>query len=541
MKFTRRAFVLASAIGISPLYSWPSSQALPTNTAQFNSIAATEKNLAFSMTSPKPVRLIGFPVFADATQAQNGIVLYSGPAEKNKPVTIPRIEKNIDRLFWKFILFDSTANTAISPASFATDLGAIPAEKPPMDWPKSIKGATCPVDVADLKLLGVRHCHLNIALNLLLQSSEPKDKSKPENSDAYFRIVDGQKIHFNARYVRSLDKSIRELSDAGINTVAVLLNYLHHLTPLTHPRTDLRQTPTHIGAFNLSNTEGLNAYRACVEFLSDRYGVPQRTNGFLGGFIIGNELQSHWQWHNFGEATLAEIVRQYADELRIAWTSVRNTGSSLPVFASFDHFWNQGFSKNANRHQSGKAFLDELASLTNAEGAFPWHIAWHPYPENLFKPAFWKDKTATFAEDSPRITFKNLEVLAEYMQKPQMQYQGKSRRLILSEQGFHAGKTAETEQLQAAAYALAYRRLLQIPTVEAFILHRQMDALGEGGLLLGIWPATGTSSTKRPIWDVVKHIDTVDWKTHCDFALHIAGMKTWEENTIKHGPFPEKN
>ena len=39
--------------------------------------------------------------------------------------------------------------------------------------------------------------------------------------------------------------------------------------------------------------------------------------------------------------------------------------------------------------------------------------------------------------DTPRITFKNLEVLTEYLRRPELLYKGQPRRVILSEQGFH--------------------------------------------------------------------------------------------------------
>ena len=123
-----------------------------------------------------------------------------------------------------------------------------------------------------------------------------------------------------------------------------------------------------------------------------------------------------------------------------------------------------------------------------------------------------------------------------------MLYGGKPRRLILSEQGFHAGDTVQSEQIQAAAYALAYRKLSQIPEVQAFILHRQVDAPSEGGLKLGIWPSTGPGSgkQKRVLWDVVKTADTPQWQQASNFALPIVGMQEWAEAKPRAGPFPER-
>lgn len=113
-----------------------------------------------------------------------------------------------------------------------------------------------------------------------------------------------------------------------------------------------------------------------------------------------------------------------------------------------------------------------------------------------------------------------------------MQSGGKPRRLILSEQGFHAGDTAESERVQAAAFALAYHRLSQIPAVEAFILHRQADHPGEGGLKLGLWAsnADGQTRRKRMIWDVLRAADTPEWPQAVQFALPIIGMKNWPKS-----------
>jgi hypothetical protein len=93
--------------------------------------------------------------------------------------------------------------------------------------------------------------------------------------------------------------------------------------------------------------------------------------------------------------------------------------------------------------------------------------------------------------------------------------------------------------VQAAAYALAYRRISLIQGVEAFILHRHVDATGEGGLKLGIWPLTGTGpgKPKRPIWNVVKFADTPQWQKASNFALPIIGLQDWSQANPRSGPF----
>ena len=106
--------------------------------------------------------------------------------------------------------------------------------------------------------------------------------------------------------------------------------------------------------------------------------------------------------------------------------------------------------------------------------------------KDLGEPCFWKDKSATPADDSPRITFKNLEVLAQHMRQPELLYKGQPRRVILSEQGFHCPERADGERDQAAAYCAAYWKVAHLDGIDAFILHRHVDHAHEG-LNLGLW------------------------------------------------------
>ena len=481
-------------------------------------------------------RLLAFPVHGDAAHPDAGRLSWEGEVADQTKVNIPRMDGVADRLFQKFQLVDGSGK-AVGAERYADDLRQLNSSPTALAWPESIKGVSCPLDVKDLAELGVRHTHINVSAAALVLVAES------ERDEVFSRVVDGRRIWFNPHQVRALDRQIRELTEAKINAVGVVINPVHSPGVLTHPRTDLKNAPNKMGAFNLSNEEGLGHFRGMMEFLSDRYCRGDAAQGSVGGWIIGNEVQSTWEWHNMGAATTEQVARQYADELRIAWHSVRNAGAAVPVFASFDHFWAMALSKDSMRHRPGKVLLDALANLTDREGSFPWHVAQHPYPENLFQPRFWNDATATFTFDSPRVTFKNVEILAAYLRRPEILCDGKPRRLIFSEQGLHAGDTAESEQIQAAAYALAYRRLSQVPGVEAFILHRHVDAAQEGGLKLGIWPLTGTGpgKRKRPIWDVVKAADTEKWEAACRFALPIVGMADWSGAKPRCGPFGEKS
>ena len=507
---------------------------LADETASIRSASVTENNIDFIVRGVGPFQLLAFPLHADSTRADQGVNVWEGPLHGDTKIAVARLAGPVDRMFHKFQLFQHATGKAIGSQKYVDDLHSLNFTPPSLVWPASIKGASCPVDVKDLVELGVKHTHINLNAAAMIHLDES------QRDDAFSRVVDGRRIWLNPDTIRALDRTTRELTDAGINAVGVVTN--HGQTPgvLTHPMTDLKHAPNKMGAFNLTNDEGVLHFRALFEFITDRYCRGDRRYGSVGGWIVGNEVQSHWEWHNMGPATLAEVARQYADELRLAWLAVRNAKANVPVFASFDHFWAMPMSKNSTRHLAGRALIDALANLMAREGNFPWHVAQHPYPENLFQPKFWNDKTATFAYDSPRITFKNVEVLADYLRRKEMLCDGKPRRLIFSEQGLHAGDTPESELIQAAAYALAYRRISMTPGVEAFILHRQVDAAREGGLKLGIWPLTGTGvgKRKRPIWEVVKSADTPQWDSASRFALGIIGISDWSMAKPQAGPFP---
>jgi hypothetical protein len=168
----------------------------------------------------------------------------------------------------------------------------------------------------------------------------------------------------------------------------------------------------------------------------------------------------------------------------------------------------------------------------NGDLNFDWHVAYHPYPENLFEPRFWNDRTALPDPASPRITFKNLEVLTEYLRRPELLYRGQPRRVILSEQGFHTPDGPQGEAIQAAAFCYAYRKVAGLEGVDAFILHRHVDHPQEDGLRVGLRRYAPGAADPRPpkmIYECFRHADVPDWEEVFKFALPIIGIESWSE------------
>ena len=209
------------------------------------------------------------------------------------------------------------------------------------------------------------------------------------------------------------------------------------------------------------------------------------------------------------------------------WLAAHGIHPGIQLYISLDHHWSVQMGSNPLRGMPGRYFIETLNTLITAGGNFDWHVAFHPYPENLFDPRTWEDTSATASFDTKKITFKNIQILPAFLRQPRFLHKGKSRRVILSEQGFHSVDGVTGERDQAAAYAYAYYRVRHTGGIDAFILHRHVDHPSEGGLRLGL--RSRHDDGVRQIYDVFRRAATVGWPEAFKFALPIIGVKNWTE------------
>jgi hypothetical protein len=233
-----------------------------------------------------------------------------------------------------------------------------------------------------------------------------------------------------------------------------------------------------------------------------------------------------------GRVSMREFADAYLIAVRLAHDAVGRQSSWARVYISLDHHWNIRYpAGDAEQAFAGRAFVDYFAEQARSAGDFDWHLAFHPYPENLFEPRFWNDATARPTPETPRVTFKNLDVLTDYFGQPELLYNGQRRRIILSEQGFHTPDGPDGDTVQAAAYCYAYRKVAMNDDIDAFILHRHVDHPDEGGLRLGLRrriPGAVDPYPKKRIYDCFRAADTSDWESAFEFALPIVGLERWE-------------
>jgi hypothetical protein len=386
-------------------------------------------------------------------------------------------------------------------------------------------------DCDDAIQLGVQHATFNVMLPQLLTKT-PSEISLPGAQGTYW---------VNVKAIRSLDQKIRSLSHSGVLVYLILLNPVRSgVDPVwIHPNYD-QKNPNGYSAFSIDNASARDQLECLIRFLANRYGAgdPHRPQSFdygrVVGYIIGNEVNSHWWWHNRGDVPIDQFVADYAREVAIITRAVESHSPWARTYVSLEHHWTASHQpKSPNRCFGAKEFLLKFAEECRKNGDFRWHIAFHPYPENLFDPTFWDDARATESFDTPKLTFRNLAVLRDFLRQPQFLDRSLPRSIILSEQGFHWDTTDRGEQLQAAAYCYAFKIVDSMQGIDSFILHRHIDHPREGGLNLGLYKNTeGDKRIAKPesarlIRHCFQAAATSEQEEAFRFALPIVGLESW--------------
>jgi hypothetical protein len=383
--------------------------------------------------------------------------------------------------------------------------------------------------VDDALALGVKHAALNFNLAQLI------DPAGDPNNPSW--EAEGRLYHLQRGYLATMDRQIKALSDRGVIVNLIVLAYQSGNPAvdrvLIHPQC-ATNAPNRLGNFNTVTDEGRRWLTALLESCAERWARPDRKFGRVSGYIIGNEVNSHWWWANMGRVRMEEFADDYLRTVRRAHAAIRRQASWPRVYVSLEHHWNIRYPAGDEQQSfPARAFLDYFARQARGGGDFDWNVAFHPYPENLFEPRFWNDKSATTnVLTTPRITFKNIELLPEYLRRPELLFHGQPRRIILSEQGFHTPQGSDGELIQAAAYCYAYKKIERLDGVDAFILHRHVDHAGEGGLLLGLrslQPTGDEAQPKKKIYHCFRAADTPQWEQEFALALPVIGITNWNQ------------
>ncbi len=403
---------------------------------------------------------------------------------KNGTAMIVRFEGDRDRLLSRF-------ETDCGGVCFVTDFEkGVPAADYPYPQPETIK-ALGGADEEDIKTLGVHQTLLNISLTALM--------STVKNDDTEVYLYNGREYYIYKDAIEQNDRIITRAWKNGQLTTLILLNSPEQFGSkkeqalwdiALHPRYDWQARDAFLSAFDAVREEGNGYFCAFIDFLMRRYTRSDAKYGRIGGAIVSNEVDSSSVWNNCGETDVDTMTDEYCRTMREVWLLGRKYYASFRVYMSLDQFFYARYRPLEPLHTyKGRDIIDKVNAYGKQQGDFGWAIAYHPYPEDLRCPDFWNDRAPDFTFTTPKITFKNMEVLPDYLSREELLYEGAPRRIIFSEQGFNSqsGVLRDlTEEQAAAAYCLAYIKARNIPTVDLFTHHAYIDNPHEFGLNLGI-------------------------------------------------------
>ena len=446
-------------------------------------------------------------------------------------ITLPRFEDDgRDRIAHRYAfaqqLRSGEERELISPASWVADLSCAAERDMPRLVPankKGLGGITYKKGIyeADLGDLGITASTINIELGSLINLAP--------QSEVIEYTHQGKTWRFNAAAVHRHDKNIKQLTERGIVTSAILL-VGNHAEDLVHP--EYNSAGVYAMA-NLTTQAGSDRYRAVVSFLAERYSRPDKRHGWITHWIVFNEVDYGWIWTNMGEQPMAVYMDAYEKAMRLTYIEARRFNPTAEVFISLTHHWSYSPAGKLKAYPP-RTLLDRMADYSALSGQYQWAIAYHPYPQSLLKPRAWEDTMAVNQFDSPMITPKNIEVLDAYLSQDHFLYNGKTRTIVLSEQGYHTPDySAESMADKAAAIAYTWAKILPLDSIESFHYHRWVDHPQEGGLKLGLRTLPTKEHPfgvrKEPAFSVFSALETPESASTTEPLKSVIGIENWSD------------
>lgn len=377
----------------------------------------------------------------------------------------------------------------------------------------------------DLTDLQITSATVNIAFTEFMYSQS--------RSNAIAYTYGDKTYYFDQARVEALDKTLQAAQAKNIVVAAIILvqKAAHCVDPeigklLQHPN----YTPDGIYTMpNMTTAASLNCYAAALDFLANRYCRSDNAYGRIHHWIMHNEVDAGLTWTNMGDKPMTVYMDTYIKSMRLCYNIARKYDSNSEVFGSFTHSWTKAVGSYAT-----KDMLKNLQDYTNAEGDFQWGLAYHPYPQSLLEPKTWNDAEATYSMNSPLVTFKNLEVLDNWIKQSSNKYKGTIKRTLwLSENGTNSPTYSDKDlKEQAAGFAYTWKKLKTLDGIDAFQWHNWIDNRLEDGLRIGLrrFPDDTTDpGGRKPVWYVYQAAGTDQEDAVFEPYKSIVGISNWSE------------
>ena len=376
-----------------------------------------------------------------------------------------------------------------------------------------IKGILPDGDITngELQELGIQQVVYNMLLDEICVSAEAPG--------ATLFAYNGQNYYFNGPRLKNYDSTIKYLNQNGIKVTLVLLNcgtgeYTKHLL---HPKAVGGECPGY--ALNVEDETAVNHLKAIGAFLGQRYSGALGC-GQVDNWIIGNEVNARTSWWYTNSESLDFNVNIYVKAFRIFYNELKGMNANFMIYNSLDQEWNR---KSNPGSFLSKDYLDKFNYYMVREGNIDWGLSFHPYNSPLYDPYAWNgpDVWVKNSLTSPYITMQNLDILINYMHKPEfLNPKGKVRSISLAEIGFTSSFGTAAQE---ASVAYGYLKARSLPDVDAFMLFRLVDDAHEmeSHLAMGLKDLHGN---RKPAFEIYKNLGTANEAAAKARASEIIGM-----------------
>ena len=432
-----------------------------------------------------------------------------------------------DRVLSRWAIIDVSVNGAHTLASHARYADTVtPISSPQELLPASKKGVGAGLGqtyMEDIVTLNAHSITINVIINQMIALS-PIWKNNIE-----YRYG-GRSYYIDGDEIVSWDRHLNFYQAHNVVVSAIIL-----ITPTsTDPALNsVFCHPENNGGFytmpNMTTMAGVNAYSAIINYLASRYNGSG--HGRIHHWIMHNEVDMATMWTNMGSLPELTYLDAYMKSMRLCHNIVRQYDQHAAILASFTHNW----TVTTDGDYPSRSMMEHIVQYSKAEGDFWWGLACHPYPQDINLPDFWIDDTqSTYSQNTGYVTFKNLEVINDWIQMPDHLYKGTvKRKLFLSENGTNSLSYSEKDLArQAAGGAWAWKKANALPGIDAIMWHNWMDNREEFGLRIGLhyYPDDEMNpGGNKPVWHVWKAAGTEQEDMVFDTYKEILGISNWND------------
>ena len=461
--------------------------------------------------------LFAEPVYSDTITTS---ALASAPTGTNVTFTTPLNANSADtRLFSQFIVASMKGGqyVPLNPGSYVTNPEAIATKTfaRTVTGKKGLVADPAKLENGELQDLGVKQTLYNVYVSRILGPTQ--NSSYPTINYNY----NGKTYQFNGLVVAEYDGIFGSFTKKGIQTTAILLNENDGRVPaLIHPLArDGFASPLY--AFNTAEQAGVEYLTAAAAFLAERY--SDNTHGKVDNWIVGNEVNARYEWNYVNIPDLNAYANEYAEAYRLCYNAIKSKNANAGVYICTEQQWDRN-RKEAGKYD-GKDFIVAFNNAIKAGGDVDWGLMNHPYPVPLTWAAYWTGgayykNLVKHNENSAYVTMENLEVLTDYMCRPELLAPNGQVRSIITACGY---VTAQGEDYACAAMVLAWQQVMNNQHIDAFLMANQSERPDEiaQGLPLGLSHVDGSH---KSTYECFKQLDGPNAGVYLQQALALRGV-----------------